>query len=175
MDKNGLRKVMRNIKRQHSGIELERLSLAVIDKLTAHPRYVAARTLMLYHSLPDEVYTHRLLGSCKAGTILLPRVTGDGTMELRVYRGPDDLVEGAFNIMEPCGEVFTDYQSVDLAVIPGMAFDRSCHRLGRGKGYYDRFLPGLTGAYKIGLCFPFQLVDNVPTDVNDVSVDEIIC
>ena len=62
----------------------------------------------------------------------------------------------------------------DVAVIPGMAFDADGHRLGRGKGYYDRFLPLIPRAYKIGLCFPWPLVDEVPSDAHDIMMDGVI-
>ena len=78
--------------------------------------------------------------------------------------------------MEPSGGNFTDYAAIDLAIIPGMAFGSKGHRLGRGKGYYDRLLSQLTPkTIKIGLCFPWQRVDYVPTDENDVSMDYVIC
>ena len=95
-------------------------------------------------------------------------------MELRHYTGKADLQQGAYGIMEPCGEVFTDYDSIDVAIIPGMAFDKQGHRLGRGKGYYDRFLSKIPKVYKIGLCFSWQLVDEVPCDEHDIIMDEII-
>lgn len=106
--------------------------------------------------------------------MLLPRVTNDTDMELRRYTGTDDLQKGAFGIMEPIGAVFTDYATIDVAVVPGMAFDRDGHRLGRGKGYYDRFLARIPHVYKIGLCFAWQLVDCVPTDANDIMMDCVV-
>ena len=57
---------------------------------------------------------------------------------------------------------------------PAWAFDRQGNRLGRGKGYYDRLLPHLPTAYKIGICFPYQLVNDIPTDAHDIRMDEII-
>ena len=107
--------------------------------------------------------------------MVLPKVTGETTMVLHRYTGKDDLKVGAFGIMEPCGEVFDDYEAIDVAVIPGMAFDSGCHRLGRGKGYYDRFLPLLHArVYKIGVCFPFQLLDSIPTDEHDIAMDAVL-
>ena len=94
-------------------------------------------------------------------------------MVLRRYEGPDSLREGAYGILEPVGELFNDYSSIDLVIVPGMAFDHAGHRLGRGKGYYDRLLPQLTKAYKIGLCFDFQMTDNVPHDEKDVVMEEV--
>ena len=175
MLKQELRQAIRERKRQHTGDELAELSLAAVSKLMAHPRYLAARTVMLYCSLPDEVSTARLLGCSGGKTVVLPRVTGPATMELCLYDGPVSLSEGAFGIMEPTGQAFTAYQEIDLAVVPGMAFDAQGNRLGRGRGYYDRLLPLLPRAYKIGLCFPFQLIGNVPTQPTDIAMDEVIC
>ena len=76
--------------------------------------------------------------------------------------------------MEPTGEVFTDYDAIDVAIIPGMAFDEAGHRLGRGKGYYDRFLARVPNLYKIGLCFSWQVVPHIPCDEHDIRMDRII-
>ena len=85
-----------------------------------------------------------------------------------------DLQGGFFDIMEPVGEPFERYEDIDLAVVPGMAFDSQNNRLGRGKGYYDRMLPRLTKAYKIGVCFDFQRLPGIPADEHDCKVDEVI-
>jgi 5,10-methenyltetrahydrofolate synthetase len=104
---------------------------------------------------------------------VLPKVTGDETMELRRYSSQEDLAEGAFHIMEPVGDAFTDYDDIDVVLVPGMAFDAAGHRLGRGKGYYDRFLAAHPHLYKIGICFPFQRVAEVPTEDYDVCMNEV--
>ena len=76
--------------------------------------------------------------------------------------------------MEPVGKPFTAFKEIDVAVVPGMSFDMRGNRLGRGKGYYDRFLPKIPQAYKIGVCFPFQKLPGIPADENDMKVDEVI-
>lgn len=142
--------------------------------LEAHPAFGAARTVLLYHSLKDEVDTHAFIrkwGGSKL--LLLPVVVGDD-LELRRYTGPDDLAVGAYGIEEPVGEAFTDYASIDLVVVPGVAFDRNGNRLGRGRGYYDRLLPRIPAARKLGLCFPYQLLDEVPSEPLDVRMDEVL-
>ena len=108
-----------------------------------------AQTIMAYYSLPDEVNTHALIDELVAEgkTVLLPKVTGDDTMELRRYTGRDDLQEGSYHILEPVGEPFTDYAAIDLILVPGIAFDAAGHRLGRGRGNYDRFLHSRVGTY----------------------------
>ncbi|MBR4388441.1 MAG: 5-formyltetrahydrofolate cyclo-ligase [Prevotella sp.] len=174
--KRVLRKALRKEKQSKSVQDLAEQSTHVCTKLLGHPSILAARTILAYHSLSDEIDTHRLLdlleeqGKC----VILPQVTGPETMILRRYKGRSSLVEGAFGIMEPIGAVFSDYSSIDVAIVPGMAFDRSLHRLGRGRGYYDRLLPQLPNAFKIGVCFDFQLMESVPHDEYDVVMEEVI-
>ncbi len=175
MCKKELRRLIRERKRQCTQEELRALSLSVIERLTANARLAAARTLLLYHPLPDEVDVSCLPDMLSGRTLLLPRVTGESTMELRVYEGRDNLEAGAYGIMEPCGPLFTDYETIDVAVVPGMAFDADGNRLGRGKGYYDRFLGRLPHVYKIGVCFPFQLLESVPAGPTDIRMDEVVC
>ena len=173
MTKQELRKMIRQRKQQHSVDE----SSAFISQLKANSHFLHAHTLLLYSALPDEVPTQTLIDELVAQgkTVLLPRVVSDTDMELRRYSGPADLQQGAFGIMEPTGELFTDYAAIDVAIIPGMAFDDEGHRLGRGKGYYDRFLAKLPPTtYKIGLCFSWQRVNHVPTDSHDIPMDEVI-
>lgn len=174
MHKSELRNIIRNLKRQFTQAQLDELSLGVISKLKQHPRFSHARTLLLYYSLPDEVNTHILINEIKDKTILLPRVINGEDMEIRTYTGSGDMQEGSFHIMEPIGKVFTNYSDIDVAVVPGMAFDNSGHRLGRGKGYYDRFLCKVPDTYKIGICFKFQKLTDIPTEQTDVSMDEVI-
>lgn len=151
-----------------------RQSAEIVAALEAHPAFRAASTILLYHSLKDEVDTHAFIRKwSREKRILLPVVTGDD-LELRLYTGPEDLAVGAYGIEEPTGARFTDYSAIDLIVVPGVAFDRDGNRLGRGKGYYDRLLPRIPSAYKIGICFPFQVVDEVPAEPFDIRMDEII-
>ena len=149
-------------------------SAEILTALEAHPAFRAASTILLYHSLPDEVDTHSFIRKWSAKKqILLPVVTGDD-LELRVYTGPGDLATGAYGIEEPTGALFTDYDAIDFIVVPGVAFDRNGNRLGRGKGYYDRLLPRIPSAYKAGICFPFQIVEEVPAETFDIHMDEVI-
>lgn len=150
------------------------LSAKILAALEAHPAFRAANTILLYHSLKDEVDTHGFIEKwSNQKHILLPVVIGE-KLELRTYTGPHDLRIGAYGIEEPVGTPFTDYAAIDLAVIPGVAFDSRGNRLGRGKGYYDRLLPHMPTTYKIGICFPFQLVKEVPAEAFDIRMDEII-
>ena len=175
-DKNSLRKEVRTRKKQFSTEELIKESRPLIQRVLNHPRLQSAKTVFLYNSLPDEVSTHDLIKQLhnEGMTILLPVVISDTEMELRLYRNPNSFETSSYGILEPIGEAFTDFSSIEFALIPGMAFDKERNRLGRGKGYYDRFLPLLTNAYKVGICFPFQFLPNIPTEETDIKVDECI-
>lgn len=152
------------------------MSLHVVRRLLSHPRLAESKTVMLYLSLPDEVDTHTLVDTllCMGKRVLLPVVVGEGVMRVCLYTGKDSLAVGAYGIQEPTGAPYEDLADIDVVVVPGMVFDSFGHRLGRGKGYYDRFLTRIPHAYKIGMCFDFQKVEHVPTDANDVSVDEVL-
>ena len=188
MTKNELRRLVRQRKACLSVEERQALSYQISQQVLESEWWVSARTILLYHALPDEVDTSLLLRSALSiegellnyssdyqKVVLLPVVVGE-ELELRQYTGPDSMKEGAFGILEPVGEAFPvwRYPEVDLAIIPGMAFDGQGHRLGRGKGYYDRLLPRLTRCRKVGLCFDFQLVDDVPFEDYDVVMDGVV-
>lgn len=171
MNKQELRQYIRAQKKLHVTGEL-----SPCEVLLQHPRIIDSRTILAYSALPDEVPTQALLDLLvKQGkTVILPRVINDTDMELRRYTGRHDLQLGAYGILEPTGELFTVYDTIDVAIVPGMAFDAEGYRLGRGKGYYDRFLARVPYLYKIGLCFSWQMVDKVPHDKHDIVMDEVI-
>lgn len=176
MDKKELRALMAQRKKGTSATARLDLSGPLLRRLATHPRFMSARTVLLYHSLPDEVYTHDFAGYWSLRKhILLPAIK-DNDIELRRYIPGSGLTDGAFGIQEPAGEPFTEYASIDLAVIPGVAFDSAGNRLGRGKGFYDRLLARLQEyhIYKIGVCFDFQRVEHVPTEPHDIPVDEVL-
>lgn len=153
------------------------MSIPVMCRLESHALFRAAHTVLLYSSLPDEVDTHTFIRRWEGRKrILLPVVVSDSELELRVYTGSSNMRRGAFNIDEPAGAAFTDYGSIDLAVIPGVAFDRHGNRLGRGRGYYDRLLAGLgrAGVPTIGVCFDFQKLDAIPAETHDIAVGEVL-
>ena len=152
------------------------LSDAILSRIELLPAFEKASCILCYHSLPDEVNTHAFIEKwSKQKTILLP-VIQDDVLHIRKYDGKEKCKTGAFQIVEPIGEDFHDFQAIDLVLIPGVAFDSEGSRLGRGKGYYDRFLSGVPeGVWKIGVCRPIQLLDRVMTAEHDISMDGLLC
>ena len=178
MEKKELRKIIRDRKRQYSSSQLEELSLSVLSCLANNKHIQEAHIILAYHSLPDEVNTHEYIEQLvKEGKqVLLPVVIDGENMIIREYSGPQDLQEGSFHIMEPIGKLFPKekYKEIEVGIIPGMSFDEEGNRLGRGKGYYDRLLQEMPHLYKIGICFAFQKIKNIPTEGTDIRMDEII-
>ena len=170
--KKQLRKLIAEKKREYTNHELKELSSGLFNKLEESSCFINAHNILLYYSLPDEVYTHDFIDKwCKEKNILLPVVVGDN-LELRQYTSPKDLRIGAYHILEPVGEKWNKLNEIDLCIIPGVAFDHECRRLGRGKGYYDRLLP-LLNSYKIGICFEFQLISTIPEEPFDIRMDAV--
>ncbi|MBO4801085.1 MAG: 5-formyltetrahydrofolate cyclo-ligase [Bacteroidaceae bacterium] len=176
MDKKEIRAEIRRRKGLCPQEQRAELSRAAIERLQQTAQWQQAHTVLLYHSLPDEVCTHDLIPEAirQGKRVLLPVVVGD-ELELREYQEGSQLAEGAFHIQEPTGTAVTDFATIDLAVIPGVAFTAGGLRLGRGRGYYDRLLSRARVPYLIGLCWPFQLLPDLPAEPHDVKMDEVIC
>ncbi len=174
--KKELREIVRQRKSLYSERELKAWSRLISDKILRLPQVQEAHVVMLYCSLPDEVDTHEMIKylNGKGKKILLPAVISDTEMELRLYESDDDLQIGKFNITEPIGKAFNNVEEIDVMIIPGMGFDRQGNRLGRGKGYYDRFLRLAPKIFKVGVCFHFQVFEQVPTDKHDIRMDTVV-
>lgn len=141
-------------------------------KLAQHLRFLEAERVMLYASLPDEVQTLSFLETWRhRKTVILPTVVGDDIIPVELAENVE-FAEGDFHIPEPQNHPYTG--DFDLIVVPGMAFDKAGHRLGRGKGYYDRFLSQHPQVYTIGLCFDFQLLPEVPFEPHDCLINDVI-
>lgn len=154
--------------------DLSELSSKIFRRLTQTKVFKNAECVLAYYSFGNEVFTHDFVEELSYyKKVILPVVKKD-TLVLREYKGKDKLYLSDYGILEPIGDDFTDYAQIDLGVIPGVVFDRNLNRLGRGKAYYDRLLPLLTNAYLVGVCFPFQLKDNIPVEEHDFKMNCVI-
>ena len=178
MDKKELRRYIREQKRHFTSQQLGEMSLCIMSSLLSHSQIQKADYVLMYHSLPDEVNTHSALDQLLAmgKKVFLPKVVSDTEMTIHEYTGADSLQPSEpYGILEPTTpELSIINCQLSIAIVPGMAFDRQGHRLGRGKGYYDRFLSQIPNIYKIGVCFPFQMLESIPSESTDVVMDEVI-
>lgn len=172
MDKKTLRAEIKVLKKQHTKEQLMEQSEKILAKLEQHPDFVKAKRVMLYSALPDEVQTQAFLEKWHLKKqIILPTVVGDDIIPV-AYEKDTDFAVGDFNILEPQNEPYKG--DFDLIVVPGVAFDHKGNRLGRGRGYYDRFLCQHLDVKRIGICFDFQLVGQIPTEPFDIRMDEVV-
>lgn len=151
-------------------------SRAIERRLFETPWWRDADSLFCFVSMPREVQTIGIRRRARAEgkAVALPRVDGD---EIRFHRVDDPdvpLVRSAFGIDEPAAEE-PCADPAGLVLVPGLAFDTGGYRLGRGRGFYDRFLGRSRGAlFALGLCFEEQLVEAVPHDERDIPMDAIL-
>lgn len=142
------------------------------DRLVGLDSWRSARTVLLYAPLPDEPNVFLLPRDGKS--FCYPRYHADRGYEAAQVDDPAELAPGKFGILEPLPESpGVSPGEVDLIVLPGVAFDEECFRLGRGRGFYDRWLLALSGL-KVGVGFDHQLIEQVPRELHDVQLDGVL-
>jgi 5-formyltetrahydrofolate cyclo-ligase len=147
-------------------------SAAIQQRLLQSIWFRDAGCLALYNAMHNEVLTdmvcQRALSVGK--TLVYPRVKGDDLEFVEVH-DPSDLLPGAFGVLEPRGDNLVPITDLDLIVVPGVAFDQVGHRLGYGRGFYDRALAACrTNCVKIGFAYGFQMTKALPAVAHDVRL-----
>ena len=175
MSKKELRAAMKKRNLSLSSEERAAASEGIFGRVEQIPGFSAARCAAFFCALPDEPGTAAALARwCASKRIVVPRVEGDA---MRFYDyAPDALCRGAFGIAEPTAAVRPcEPADIDLIIVPGVAFTAAGARMGRGRGYYDKYLsqPGFR-AVKVGVCYGHQLVAELPVEPHDVFMDYVV-
>jgi 5-formyltetrahydrofolate cyclo-ligase len=157
-----------------SQVDAEKESAHIFAKLEQEPEFSKAKTLFIYWAMPGEVQTRpfieKWLGKKR---IVLPVVEGD-KLKLKELHNIRQMTMGqTYKIAEPDHGEYFDARAIDLAIVPGLAFDREGQRLGRGRAYYDRLLNDMR-CPKLGVCFSFQLFGAIPIEKHDIPMDKVI-
>ncbi|QQR55156.1 5-formyltetrahydrofolate cyclo-ligase [Candidatus Peregrinibacteria bacterium] len=150
-------------------------SLAITRKLLELKEYKDATSVLFYVSMPEEVDTHQVIQETLAlgKKVYLPKIKGE-VLAICPLNRFEELQPGEFGILEPCEPTSPSHPAhIDLIVIPGIAFDQHGHRLGHGKGHYDRLLKEVHG-FKVGLAFDEQMADDLPVEAHDVPLDLLL-
>ncbi len=172
MKKEEIRHRIRAHKALLSDEDKSKAADSVFSQLENLAAFIMSNRILMYHSLPDELSTHSFIDKWHSRKqFYLPRVNGVN-LDILPY-DKSSLSLGAFHIEEPQGDDVTDASSIELIIVPGVAFDQSGNRVGRGKGYYDRLLAD-TKALRVGIAYDFQMVDEIETDTFDIPVDIVI-
>ena len=180
LDKSALRKEFLGKRTDLTEADLAARSRAIQDRLMATNEFKKAGTIALYHPIRKEADTGALFRHARetGRVVLFPMVSDRKNRRLvfcRVESG-SDLKPGNFGIMEPCDAgKMCGIETIDLFVVPGVAFDLRGRRLGYGHGYYDRVLEKRAkGSTAAGLAFDFQIIDKLPANKNDAIMDIVI-
>lgn len=179
MSKDALRAEARAFLRALPADERAAAEARIARRVWEVPEIAGARTLLIYASLPEEVGTDGIAAEARRRgiTLVYPRCLPEGRMTLHAVDAPGALRPGRFGIREPDADACPIHEpgEIDAALIPGLAWDRDGHRLGRGGGYYDRLLahPEWRG-FRCGLFFAAQETPSVPREAWDIRLDAIV-
>jgi 5-formyltetrahydrofolate cyclo-ligase len=176
--KTEIRKASLEARRALSALERAQASEEIAARALGLPEVISARAVLAYAALPEEVDPAALVAVLRAAgaRIALPRVCGPAIISLHWVDEQRPLIPGPYGILEPDAACAVAAASeLDLVLVPGVAFDRGCRRLGFGGGFYDALLASLPASTpKIGLAFQEQLCDEVPVEAHDVPLDAVI-
>ena len=153
--------------------QVQEQSALIIAQLEQMAVFRSAQTVLLYYPIHNEVDLRPLLTKYEGQKTFLFPVTHRRSMEVRPYDGEDMMRKGHFGVPEPQTETYNG--AIDLILVPGVLFDHHCHRIGRGGGYYDKFLSKQLTAKKVGVCYTFQLKKrDLPHTWRDHKMDRVI-
>ena len=151
-------------------------SAMVQARILALPELRTAALVGLYLALPGEVDMDALLGTLRGmgrGVCVPAFDRAGGGYGMAVMTAGTRMLEAPFGLREPQDPVWVDPATLDVVVVPGLAFDAAGRRVGHGGGHYDRML-AVGPAYRIGAAFDFQICSHVPAESHDVAMDCIV-
>ena len=179
-DKSSLRKHYLELLKAQGSKDRQTKSQLIAAKLFELTAFVKAKTVLFYASLPGEVDTFAMINKAielKKHICLPIVVKNQREMIPTLTKSLANLENGIYGISQPRydASLAVDRKNIDAVIVPGLAFDKSKNRLGRGAGYYDRFLFNLPSTTTtIGLAFDFQLTDRLPVEEHDVPLSFVI-
>ena len=172
-EQRALRSIVEQKRRIMTKEQVAEQSALIMAQLEEMSAFREAKVVLLYYPIHNEVDLRPLLTKYKGQKIFLLPVTHRHSMEVRPYDGEDMMRKGRIGVPEPQTPTYKGH--IDLMLIPGVAFDYHCHRIGRGGGYYDRFIKRHPMAKKIGVCYAFQLKRHtLPRLWLDQKVDRVV-
>lgn len=172
-EKKRLRELLAQKRRLLSKDEVAELSSKIVVAVEQMPCFQEAKTVLIYYPTHNEVDLLSLIKRYKKEKTFLFPVVHRKAMVACPYEGNSKMHRGKFNIPEPTTPPYTGH--IDMVLVPGVAFDKSGNRLGRGGGYYDRFIACLgRNTTLVGVGYDFQLVDKVPASRRDKKMQYII-
>ena len=178
--KSAIRKRLLKLLRNQKEEDRFKKSLVILRKFFAIKEFKSAKTILFYVAFDGEVETLDMItrAYAKGKKVAVPTILKNKRMIIpTLISNGEELELGPYGIRHPKHNPssWLKAEDLDLVVVPGVAFDKRCHRLGRGAGYYDRFLASLPkDVSTVGLAFDFQIVDVLPHQEHDIPVSRVI-
>ncbi len=175
MDKSELRKMIRQKKREMTLQQICDASARLAQLFTKTQQYQAAKTIYGYLPYNQEVRTIPILEQALSDgkRVAVPKVFGD-EMRFVYIEDLSQVATGYAGIPEPIADGPVAQDKTALVLMPGLAFDKSGHRIGYGGGFYDKFLEEEPDHPTVALCYDFQMLPELETQAHDVPVDLVI-
>lgn len=175
MDKKGLREKLLTQRRALPAIEVEHRSKIIISKLIEYIDSIDYNSVAAYFPIHNEVDLRPFFDYIwnKNKNLLLPYAFKTGDMEFKLFEQKAFLKKDDYGIPSPKNTSIFPTDLIDIIIVPCVACDKSNNRMGYGAGFYDRFL-GKTTTITVGVCFDFQLLNQIPIDKNDKKLTVII-
>ena len=168
------RRVILNKRNRLTKDKIIEKSAIIKEKLFSSHAYKTAKTIMFYVSFGSEVKTDDMITEALEEKKVCVPVTDDHHITPALIESYEDLnKKGKYNIPEPSVIKKINKDNIDLVIVPGVVFDKENHRIGYGKGYYDKFMKDIK-AKKIRLAFDLQLLQIIPKDEWDIRLDKVI-
>lgn len=174
MDKQTLRKMIREQKKALTEEQIETASRKLAEQLFSHPAYRTAKSVYAYLAYNQEVRTADIIERALAEgkRVAVPKVMGN-EMEFIWINSQSQISAGYRNIPEPDSGSAADDESA-LVITPGIAFDKKGNRYGYGGGFYDRYLKDHPYHTTLALCYEFQLFEYLDADAHDIPVNYVL-
>lgn len=176
--KKQLRKILLDRLRKQTQQDREYKSKIIEQKLFEQEEFKKSRRIMFYLAFDGEVITENMINMARDlhKQIYVPVCDTENEILKPCFLEKDAVLEkGAYNILEPKNKSNFFSDKLDLVVVPVVGVDKDGNRLGRGKGYYDRFLNSLSySTFSIGLAFDFQLVSDLPFNQKDIPLNKVL-
>ncbi len=184
INKNHLRRLCSAVRDKMSDVEQKNRSNKIINNFIDNFAFQSFKCFFIYIDYRSEVQTAKIIDFIikQGGIACVPAVVPESTkmVAVQISSPAVDLAPGFKGIREPLPELRRhcriDAENIDIAVIPGLAFDKTGGRIGYGGGYYDRFLQDeAPQALRVGLAYKLQMVARIPMENHDILMDYIIC
>jgi 5-formyltetrahydrofolate cyclo-ligase len=146
----------------------------IVERIMKSAVFRSSGKILFYLPIHGEVDLKKLFEKTGGKKFILPRIKDEESLHLFYMNDLSEVEKGSFNILEPKLHLKKAMpEDIDLALIPGVVFAENGHRIGYGKGFYDRLLKKIK-APKIGIAYEFQIVENIPVEPHDTPMDMIV-